>query len=106
MIPAGAREPLPLWGVRVWEEEAPEGGEALEWILLTSLETSTLEQAWERVNYYGHRWVVEDYLKSPAWVARLSRRGDGPPGWKTLWKGWLHLQTLLEGVQLASHLRL
>jgi hypothetical protein len=36
----------------------------------------------------------------------LARRGDGPPGWKTLWKGWLHLQTLLEGVHLASHLRL
>ncbi len=35
----------------------------------------------------------------------LARRGDGPPGWKTLWKGWLQLQTLLEGVHLASHLR-
>src|SRR5215469_11078969 len=29
-----------------------------------------------------------------------------PPGWKTLWKGWLSLQTLLEGVQLGSLLRL
>jgi hypothetical protein len=36
----------------------------------------------------------------------LARRGDGPPGWKTLWKGWLHLQALLEGVHLASHLLL
>jgi hypothetical protein len=36
----------------------------------------------------------------------LGRRRDGPPGWKTLWKGWLHLQTLLEGVYLAAHLRL
>ena len=36
----------------------------------------------------------------------LARRGDGPPGWKTLWKGWLHLQALLEGVHLASHLPL
>ena len=36
----------------------------------------------------------------------LARKGDGPPGWKTLWKGWLHLQVLLEGVHLASHLRL
>src|SRR5215471_3017196 len=36
----------------------------------------------------------------------LARSGDGPPGWKTLWKGWLQLQTLLEGVHLASHLRL
>ena len=36
----------------------------------------------------------------------LARRGDGPPGWKTLWKGWLRIQTLLEGVHLAAHLRL
>src|SRR5690348_5441975 len=36
----------------------------------------------------------------------LARSGDGPPGWKTLWKGWLQLQTLLEGVHLATHLRL
>jgi hypothetical protein len=36
----------------------------------------------------------------------LARRCDGPPGWKTLWKGWLYLQTLLEGVHLASHLLL
>jgi hypothetical protein len=36
----------------------------------------------------------------------LARHGDGPPGWKTLWKGWLRVQTLLEGVHLAFHLRL
>jgi len=36
----------------------------------------------------------------------LARHGDGPPGWKTLWRGWLRVQTLLEGVHLASHLRL
>jgi hypothetical protein len=36
----------------------------------------------------------------------LARHGDGPAGWKTLWKGWLRVQTLLEGVHLAAHLRL
>ncbi|GHO42238.1 IS4 family transposase [Ktedonospora formicarum] len=36
----------------------------------------------------------------------LARSGDGSPGWKTVWKGWLQLQTLLEGVHLASHLPL
>ena len=34
------------------------------------------------------------------------RRSDGPPGWKTLWHGWLKIQTLLEGVQLARQLLL
>ena len=179
------KEPLSLWAVRVWEEYPPAGEEPLEWMLLTSVPTLTLEQAWERVNWYEHRWVVEDYhqgLKTgchleqrqvqtvdrlkrllgflsplavrllqlrdlarreperPAeqvldadvlaivaaqtgqsptemttqafWKAiaqmggYLARRGDGPPGWKTLWKGWLRVQALLEGVHLAFHLRL
>jgi hypothetical protein len=177
--------PVPVWVIRVWEEGAPEGEEPLEWILLTSVPTTTLEQAWERADWYRARWRVEDYhhclktgcrieerqlqsterllrllgLLSPLavrllqlrdlsrqaperpaqsviepetltvlaahvglspssmtvgtfWteVARmggyLARHGDGPPGWKTLWKGWLHLQALLEGVHLAFHLRL
>ena len=32
----------------------------------------------------------------------LARRGDGPPGWKTLWLGWFYFQTLIEGIHLAS----
>ncbi len=32
----------------------------------------------------------------------LNRKGDGPPGWQTLWKGWLYLQTILQGVRLAA----
>ncbi|MEO9027399.1 MAG: hypothetical protein ABI413_01135 [Ktedonobacteraceae bacterium] len=55
------KEPLSLWAVRVWEEDTPIGEEPLEWILLTSVPTTTLSQAWERVNWYEHCWVVEDY---------------------------------------------
>ncbi|GCF10375.1 IS4 family transposase [Dictyobacter arantiisoli] len=36
----------------------------------------------------------------------LGRKGDGEPGWKTLWKGWLYIQTLVEGIHLASQLTL
>ncbi len=179
------KEPLEVWAIRVWEEQTPAGEEPLEWILLTSVPTTTLEQAWECVGWYEHRWVVEDYhqclntgcrleerqvqsaarlmrllgLLSPLavrllqlrdlsrkapecpahqvleadllavvaaqtgqetdqmtvgafWKAvaqmggYLARHSDGPPGWKTLWKGWLRVQTLLEGVHLACHLRL
>src|SRR3989440_3548954 len=183
--PRAGKEPVTVWVLRVWEEQAPEGEEPLEWILLTSVPTTTLEQAWERVDWYGHRWVVEDYhqcLKSgcriehrqgppvdglmrllgllsplavrllevralarsdperpanevieplmlavlaqrsghaPAsmtggtfWTERprlggyLARAHDWPPGWRTILKGLLALQTLLEGVHLAFHLRL
>jgi len=173
--------PVRAWVVRVWEETAPEGVEPLEWILLTSVPVQSVEQAWERVDWYRARWMVEDYhqcLKtgcsieerqlqtyeglrcllgflapmavrllqlrtasrvSPelpasqtmpdevvqvvAYLAKvqasslstqqcwytiagqggyLGRSGDGPPGWKTLWYGWLHIQTLLQGIHLAS----
>lgn len=185
--PKALHEQIRLWVIRVWEADGlrPQGEEPVEWILLTSVPTSTLQEAWERVSWYAHRWIVEDYhqclktgcrieerqvqsaerlmrllgLLSPMavrllqlrslsrqeperpaaqviepellavvaacakqdaslmtlstfWteVARLggflARRSDGSPGWKTLWKGWLHVQTLLEGVHLAFYLRL
>jgi hypothetical protein len=179
------KDPLTVWVIRVWEETAPEGEEPLEWILVTSVPTTTLEQAWERVEWYQHRWLVEDYhqclksgcrieerqlqsvdglirllgLLSPLAVRLLQIRGyarseperpahevieplmlavvaqrsghspatmtigsfwtevarlggylarshDGPPGWRTIWKGWFSLQTFLEGVHFAFHLRL
>ncbi len=175
--------PLLVWVIHVWEPEPPEGVEALEWVLLSSLPTQTQEQAEQRVDWYRARWMVEDFhqgLKTgcqleqrqiqdyeglrtmlgflspmavrlmqlraasrqdpeqPAsqvlpldvvevvahldqrtastmtvqqcWhaIARyggyLGRKSDGPPGWKTLWRGWLHIQTLLEGVHLAPFL--
>jgi transposase-like protein/transposase Tn5 family protein len=175
--------PLVVWVIHVWEPEPPEGVEALEWVLLSSLSTQTQEQAEQRVDWYRARWMVEDFhqgLKTgcqleqrqiqdyeglrtilgflspmavrlmqlraasrqdpqqPAsqvlprdvvevvahldhrtastmtvqqcWhaIARyggyLGRKSDGPPGWKTLWRGWLHIQTLLEGVHLAPFL--
>jgi len=44
----------------------------------------------------GHLWRA---------IARLGGyrgyRGDGPPGWQTLWRGWKRLQALLEGVQFT-----
>jgi len=34
----------------------------------------------------------------------LNRTCDSPPGWKTLWQGWIYVQTVLEGVHLAGFL--
>jgi hypothetical protein len=30
----------------------------------------------------------------------LARKGDGSPGWKTIWQGWHKLMTMVEGVRL------
>ncbi|MFL5697662.1 MAG: IS4 family transposase [Ktedonobacteraceae bacterium] len=177
------QRPLVVWVVHVWEPAPPEGIEAVEWILLTSVPVSTLEQAWERVDWYRARWIVEDYhqglktgcsieqrqlqsyeglrrllgLLAPTAVRLLQLRAAarqspqqaasqvlpqdvvqlvavlaevpaaqlttqqcwytiaryggylrrprrGPPGWKTLWKGWFSIQAMLEGVHVAPRL--
>lgn len=179
------RPALSLWVVRVWELEPPQGVSPVEWVLLTSVPTNSVEDAWERVGWYRLRWTVEDYhqglktgcrleqrqvqsyeglrrllgfiaplavrLLQLRWHARQTpeqpavqvlprevvhmvalkmggevehmtieqcwkkiaqlggyrgRKSDGPPGWKTLWHGWLHLQDLVEGAQLATQLSL
>jgi len=51
--------------------------------------TMTVQQCWHAIARYG---------------GYLGRKSDVPPGWKTLWRGWLHIQTLLEGVHLAPFL--
>ena len=53
--------PIPVWVVRVWEEEAPEGEEPLEWILLTLVEVTNCEQAGPRADWYRWSFTVEDY---------------------------------------------
>lgn len=32
----------------------------------------------------------------------LARRGDGPPGWITIWRGWSRLMTMAEGIKCLS----
>ncbi|HLI57316.1 MAG TPA: IS4 family transposase [Actinomycetota bacterium] len=178
--------PIDAWVVRVWEPAPPTGiNEPIEWILLTSLETTSDAAAWERVAQYSCRWTNEDYhsclktgcaieqrnlgdqpalerllavcapvaiqllqlrdlarieperpaieVMDPDLVAvvaavaktaspsqpltiqafcvavakrggYLGRKGDGPPGWKTFWRGWYDVQRILEGVRLARHL--
>jgi hypothetical protein len=34
----------------------------------------------------------------------LDRKSDPPPGWQTLWKGWIYVQEVLEGVSLGRRL--
>ncbi len=172
--------PLPLWIVRVWESEPPEGEEALEWFLLTNQPSGAFDTARQVVQWYECRWIIEEYHKAmktgcgienpqfnscdrlqpmiallsivatsllnlrelsrhneakhrrasdvisteyitvlsawrhgsekPDWtihdfcfaLARLgghqNRKNDHHPGWLILWRGWTHLQAMLEGI--------
>ena len=58
------KRPLPLWVVRVAEINPPRGVQPLEWLLLTNGKVATLADAWERVDWYQCRWVIEEYHKA------------------------------------------
>ena len=48
-----------LWAVLVREVEAPDEVEPIEWLLWTTVEVQTVEDAIERVNWYSCRWGIE-----------------------------------------------
>jgi len=54
-----AQPVISAWVVRIWEAHPPAGVEGLQWILITSVPTSTLEDLRERRDWYGCRWMVE-----------------------------------------------
>jgi Transposase DDE domain len=72
--PRAGKDPVTVWVMRVWEEQARDAEEPLEWMLLTSVPTITLEQAWERVEWYQHRWLVEDYHQCLKSGCRIEER--------------------------------
>ena len=49
--------------VTVQESNAPKGTSPVHWMLLTSLPVETFEEAWQIVEDYEHRWLIEEYHK-------------------------------------------
>jgi len=51
----------------------------------------------------GPSMRIQDFWR---YVARmgghLGRKSDGPPGWRTLWKGWQQLATMTDGAHLFA----
>jgi len=174
-------EPLEAWVIHVKELEAPPGQEPLEWILLSNRPTTSRVQAWERVDWYECRPMIEEFHKAqktgcgmelPQFTTRkalevtiaflsvvavqllrlrdlsrqkderpasqvvdqeyiealslwrwkesrldlsakeflfalarlgghLGRKSDRLPGWLVLWRGWMELQRLVEGMLLG-----
>ena len=56
--------PLTAWVLHIWECDAEEGQKPLEWILLSTLAVENAEQAYERVEWYRRRWLIEQYHKA------------------------------------------
>ena len=50
-------------------------------------QTLTAEQFWQQVARLG---------------GHQGRRQDGPPGWRTVWRGWRYLSDLADGARLFA----
>ena len=53
-----------IWAVLAQEVESPQGVTPLKWLLLTTIEISSFEQAVEKLSWYCLRWGIEVYHKT------------------------------------------
>jgi hypothetical protein len=67
-IPAPAGTPkrrmqpiIAAWVIRIWEANPPAGIEAIEWILVCSRLSETLEELKTRRDWYSCRWIIENF---------------------------------------------
>lgn len=54
---------LPMNAVIVREVGVKKGAKPISWILLTSLEVKSFEDAWQVIEDYENRWLIEEYHK-------------------------------------------
>ena len=51
----------------------------------------------------ARRLTVRAFVDGVAkWGGWLGRKGDGPPGWQTLWRGYQRLADMLLGIELLT----
>jgi hypothetical protein len=65
---------LTQWVVEVREIRPPQGVEALHWVLWKSLPIASFDDAWQVIEYYEKRWLIEEYHKAIKTGCRLEAR--------------------------------
>ncbi len=63
-----------LWAVLAKEVDTDEGVEPLEWMLLTTMEVATIEQALRMLEWYSKRWGIETFHKVLKSGCRIEER--------------------------------
>jgi hypothetical protein len=67
--------PITIWAVYAREiDHASDVKEPIDWMLLTTVETSTLEEAEEKMRWYGKRWGIEVYHRTLKSGCRIEDR--------------------------------
>jgi hypothetical protein len=72
------RKPLTIWAILAQEINPPANvKEPLEWLLLTTIEVTTFEQATEKLGWYMRRWGIEVYHRTLKSGCNLEERQFG-----------------------------
>jgi hypothetical protein len=66
-----------VWAVFAQEQAAPPGAKALEWLLLSTLPVTSVEQALERLMWYARRWGIEVLHRTLKSGCRIEQRQLG-----------------------------
>jgi hypothetical protein len=85
-------KPLSLWAVYVKEIDPPSPQQAIEWMLLTTLEVNNYQQALEKIDWYSKRWGIEEYHKTLKSVCRIEDRQLGD---RTVWQNCLAIDLVV-----------
>lgn len=84
--------PLKVWAVYVTEVDPPTPKEAIEWMLLTTVEVNDLEGALEKIDWYKKRWGIEEYHRTIKSVCRIENRQLAD---RTVWENCLAIDLVV-----------
>jgi hypothetical protein len=83
---------LTLCAVYVTEVSPPSEKDAVEWMLLTTLEVNDFEQALEKVEWYKRRWGIEEYHRTIKSGCRIENRQLAD---RTVWENCLAIDLVV-----------
>ena len=66
--------PIQVWAVYVKEQESEDVSSPVEWLLLSTLEVTSFEEARQKVEWYSARWGIEVYHRTLKSGCRLKDR--------------------------------
>lgn len=84
--------PLKVWAVYVTEVDAPSPKEAVEWMLVTTVEVNDFEAALEKIDWYKKRWGIEEYHRTIKSVCRIESRQLGD---RSVWENCLAIDLVV-----------
>ncbi|MFM0213923.1 IS4 family transposase [Paraburkholderia sediminicola] len=69
--------PVDVFAIHALETDTPTDAEPLEWMLLSSVPTLTLDDALERLEWYARRWTIESWHRVLKSGCRIEARQFG-----------------------------